>query len=305
MKAAADAGRRIEARRRGNALGFWFFKTALRLFGLRGSYGLLYLVCLHYALFDRAAVAGASAYLARRFPAHGRLRRRHDAYRLFVEQGRQLVDRYALMNGVVEFDTRVTGTERLTRLTEQGGGFVLLTAHVGNWQTVMTYLRRLGRKVNLVMRPEDNPAVRQSLQIDAAGGAVSIISPEGFLGGVVEAMNALGRGEVVSLMGDRSYGFSPVAVDFLGARAWFASGAFHIAAMAGTPVVVLLSAKTGPRQYALDVAALWEPRYSAGVPKEEQRRQWVQEFALTLERYVGEHPYQCFLFCDLWAAEPA
>ena len=56
------------AKRRGNALGFWFFRTALRLTGLCGAYGLLYLVCAHYALFDRAAVAGADAYLRRRFP---------------------------------------------------------------------------------------------------------------------------------------------------------------------------------------------------------------------------------------------
>jgi NAD(P)-dependent dehydrogenase (short-subunit alcohol dehydrogenase family) len=34
--------------------------------------------------------------------------------------------------------------------------------------------------------------------------------------GSIGGMNALGRGEVVSLMGDRSYGFSPAAVEFLG-----------------------------------------------------------------------------------------
>ena len=34
----------LPARKRGNRLGFWFFKTSLRAFGLRGAYGLLYVV---------------------------------------------------------------------------------------------------------------------------------------------------------------------------------------------------------------------------------------------------------------------
>ena len=197
MNSAGETARRIQIRRRGNALGFWFFKTALRLFGRRGSYGLLYPVCLHYALFDRAAVKAATAYLARRVPRRGRLGLRWDACRLFVSQGRQLIDRYALMAGAVEFDIRMAGGERLREILADGGGFVLLTAHVGNWQTVMAYLRRLNRKVKLVMRPEDNQAVQESLRLDSADDKVGVISPEGFLGGVVEAMNALGRGEIV------------------------------------------------------------------------------------------------------------
>ena len=36
-------------RKRGNRLGFWFFRQRrVRLFGLRGAYGLLYFVCLYY-----------------------------------------------------------------------------------------------------------------------------------------------------------------------------------------------------------------------------------------------------------------
>lgn len=304
MNSAGDTARRIRAKRRGNSLGFGVFKTALRVFGLRGAYGLLYLVCLHYTLFDRAAVRAAAAYLARRFPGRGRMRLRWDVYRLFVSQGRQLIDRYALMTGAVKFEIRMDGEERLRETLDQGGGFVLLTAHVGNWQTVMGFLQRLDRKVNLVMRPEDNPAVQESLQLDSADDKVGLISPEGYLGGVVEAMNALGRGEVVSLMGDRSYGFSPVAVEFLGSRAGFASGAFHLAAMAGCPVVTLLSAKTGLKQYDLAVAALWRPRYDKGLPKQEQLRGWVQDFAHVLESFVRRHPFQCFLFHDVWADAP-
>ena len=58
-------------RKRGNRLGFWFFHMAARVFGLRGAYGLLYFVCMHYLLFDRALVRATLAYVGRRFPEHG------------------------------------------------------------------------------------------------------------------------------------------------------------------------------------------------------------------------------------------
>lgn len=295
-----DATRKIEARQRGNALGFWFFRVSLRAFGLRGAYGLLYIVCSYYVIFDRRAVQAARAYVDRRFPDHGRWARLTDVYRLFVSQGKNLIDRYYLISGVGRFGTRVEGEARLRDVMQGGHGIVLLTAHVGNWQTIMNYLGAFERKVNLVMRPEDNPAVRESLGIDRSGQVIGIISPEGYLGGVVESMNALGRGEVVSLMGDRSYGFNPVEVNFLGGRAWFASGAFHLAAMAGCPAVVLLSAKTGTHDYTVEVVSITHPRYQPGIPKREQLAGWVQAFAQVLEEYLIRHPYQCFLFYDIW-----
>ena len=299
--AVAEETRKIRVRQRGNALGFWFFKTSLRCFGLKGAYGLLYIVCSYYLLFDRKAVTATLAYVRRRFPAHGFLKQRLEVYRLFISQGRNLIDRYYLISGAGRFETRVEGQAELRALLESGAGFVLVTAHVGNWQAIMAYLANFKRKVNLVMRPEDNAALQESLRVGADGASLGIISPEGFLGGVVETMNALGRNEVVSIMGDRSYGYSPVEVEFLGDRAWFASGAFHIAAMAKCPAVVLLSAKTGTRTYDVKLAAITHPVYQPGRPKAEQLRGWVQDFARTLETYLAEHPDQCFLFYDLWS----
>lgn len=51
------------------------FKASLKIFGLSGTYGLLYFVCLYYLVFDRAAVASSMAYIRRRFRGYGYLRR--------------------------------------------------------------------------------------------------------------------------------------------------------------------------------------------------------------------------------------
>ena len=301
MPEAVEPSRRIAARKRGNRLGFWFFEISCRIFGLRGAYGLLYFVCAYYLLFDRAAVTAALAYIRRRFRDLGPLRRRLAVYRLFISQGRCLIDRYALIAGIKGFDMSIEGYEQVEALVKDPKqGLVLLTAHVGNWQAVMTALQRLDKPVCLVMRPEDNRAVRESLNIDRENERIRVVSPEQFLGGVPELVSLLQSGWVVSLMGDRSYGYNSLEVNFLGDPAHFPHGAFHLAAVVGAPVVVLLSAKTGTWQYRVETAAVYRPQYRRGAGKREQLKEWVQDFARVLEKFVQQYPYQCFLFHDVW-----
>ena len=296
----AEPIRKIPARKRGNALGFWFFKTSLRAFGLRGAYGLLYLVCAYYLLFDRAAVASALAYIRRRFPDHNWLRRRMDVYLLFVNQGKNLLDRYYLLAGGEGIAIRVEGLEKVADVLNERQGFVLLMAHLGNWQAIMTTLRRFNRKIHLVMRPEDNPAVAESLRIDAGGENIAVISSEDSLGGIVAIMDAIKQGGIVAIMGDRSYAFASVDIDFLGDPARFSCGAFHIAALADCPVVMLTAAKKSHSEYVVAIAGVFRPRYQPKADKRRQLRGWVQEFAALMEQYVTQYPYQCFLFYDIW-----
>ncbi len=296
-----DSVTKISAKKRGNWPGFWFFRVCLRLFGLSGAYGLLYFVCLHYLLFDKKAVLNALAYIKRRFPTANFLKLRLGVYRLFVAQGKQLIDRFAIISGSNIFDIELKGYERLSALlADKNKGFVLLTAHVGSWQVALTTLQNLHKPVYLVMRPEDNAAVRESLNIDAQDDFIRVISPVGYLGGVVEAMNVLREGSIVSIMGDRKYGFEGIDISFLKDRAYFPFGAFSIAASSNCPVVVLLSAKLPGRKYIVDVSHVLYPRYDGTQDKREQLRKYVQEFAGILDKYIEEYPYQCFLFHDVW-----
>lgn len=299
-----DNAAKISAKTRGNRLGFWFFRAFLKLFGLSGAYSLLYFVCLHYLLFDREAVSSALAYIKRRFPGCGPFKSAFKVYRLFISQGKQLIDRFAIISGSNVFDFELKGYERLSALlADENKGFVLLTAHVGNWQVALTALKKMHKPVYLIMRPEDNAAVRESLNIDAQDDSIRVISPAGYLGGVVEAMNVLKEGSIVSIMGDRKYGFEGMDISFLKDRAYFPFGAFSIAASSNCPVVVLLSAKLPGRKYVVDVSHVLYPHYDGAKDKKGQLRKYVQEFAGVLDKYIEEYPYQCFLFHDVWRRE--
>ena len=295
---------KITTKRRGNRIGFWFFRIFLKFFGLTGAYALLYLVCLHYLLFDRNAVLNALSYIHRRFPEANFFKRRLEVYRLFISQGKQLIDRAAILSGKNLFDIQLQGYEQLKPLlADKTKGFVLLTAHVGNWQIALTTLKKMAKPVYLVMRPEDNAAVKESLNIDAQDSFIKIISPEGYLGGVVEAMQVLKEGNIVSIMGDRKYGFEPLEISFLKDKAYFPFGAFNLAASSNCPIVVLLSAKLPGNKYSVDVSHILYPRYNSHKDKREQLKVYVQKFADILDEYIEKYPYQCFLFHNVWSSE--
>jgi predicted LPLAT superfamily acyltransferase len=296
-----NKGQRIVAKRRGNAFGFWFFRSIARFFGLRVAYSFLYLICLHYVLFDRQATNGALAYIKRRFPGKNFFGARLHVYRLFVSQGKQLIDRYAAISGNVVLDVKRLGKEQLTELLRQRKeGLILLTAHVGNWQIALTILKDLNRKVHIVMRPEDNPAVERSLNISRQDDFIRVISPEKALDSVIQIMHALKEGDIVAVMGDRKYSSDALAVDFLGDKAFFPYGGFLIAAAAGCPVVVVLTSRLGYKKYLVNVLNIFNPRYQNASRKQEELRGFVQGFAVVLEKYTQEYPYQFFLFSDIW-----
>lgn len=285
---------------RGNRLGIAFFKAALRLFGLRGTYGFLYFVCAYYAILDGPARRSAMPYVRHRFPGYGRLRRWFAVYLLFVNQGKHLLDRAYQYSGLGRLQLELLGQESLADMKGSGRGFILLTSHLGNWQAALAALGLLDRDVHLVMRSEDEPAVRAALGIGRPGARIKVISPEGFLGGVVDILKAIDSGAIVSIMGDRSYNKRSVRVDYLGEPASFPVGAFVVASSAACPVVVLLSAKTGARKYVVDVRNVLVPRFEKGCDRNARLREWVQVYVSIIEDYARRHPYQVFLFRDVW-----
>jgi len=288
-------------KKRGNRLGFWIFGASLKLFGLSGAYGLLYFVSLYYLAFDKTAVSSCMAYTKRRFKGAGTFRQILFVYRILINQGKNLIDRHAAIAGVCKFDVQIYGYDKIRAvLDDTRKGIVLVTAHVGNWQIAMTALERFGRTVYLLMRPEDNDAVRRALKVDSGDSRIRIIAPEKFLDSVVEMMQAISEGNIVSIMGDRSYGNNIVEAVLLGEKVHLPYSAFMIAAAAQCPVVVLLSTKVSSKKYLVDISNIIMPPAGPRGKKHERIKGCVQEFASILEAYACRSPFQWYVFSDLW-----
>jgi len=296
----SEAKRGLGARLEG--LGHYIFYAMLLLTGQFGAYLLLWPVITVYVLFSRKIHSLTSPYLEKLFPAQGRLARWRATHLIMLNFGRVLVDRAWLgLRRRAELKGELAGREELLALIGEGRGVVLLTAHVGNWQSAMAHITGLRVPINSLMHYREEAVAKHFFDLRGQELPFRIIKSDGFMGGLVEATAALQRGEVVTIMGDRYAGGPHTEVEFLGKPVRLPAAPYALAAATSSPVAVLLAAKTGRREYRLK---LWEVFRPQPTDRENRRRdleEWARRFAVVLEEYLERYPYQWYNFFDFWS----
>lgn len=298
----APGVRRWSSRSIGAAWQHRFFYAIVRLFGRRPAYAVLSLIVWYYVLCRPDQRGKCEFYLRRRFPEAGSGKRLLHSYRMSLALGKSLIDR-AVVGILGPSSTGVTlkGRDELLALLDEGKGLILVAAHVGSWQTTMAALDFLKQPVSLLMQKEEGDIDRHYFEHGGRESPFRIIDPRGYLGGALEMLEVLKRGEILSVMGDRLLGSdrSAVSVDFLGAPARFPFSAYKLASATGAPIGVLLSAKVGVDQYELSLARVI--RVPGNLRRSPQSFiPYVKEFSEALEDYARQYPYQFFNFFDMW-----
>lgn len=274
-------------KKRGNSIGFKIFDFYLSL-GVKHAYALLYFVAFHYLIFDRKAVKTTGEYVDVRFNSPPFFSRLKHIYRIFLNTGKNLIDLRQLerdSNKVhMECDTR-----RTRELLKEGNGLLMLTAHTGNWQVMMRNLPELGVKINIVMLPEENPAVKEYLQIDEGEKyEINIIDPSKGADAAIEIMQELAKGNIVSIMGDRILKESKTQqVDFFDSSIELPEGPYLIASSAKAPIVFLLTRRNGPCNYTLEVNEIEREK-----GKEKNTSLLARKYTKILEKFLKKNPYE-------------
>ena len=278
------------------------FYFLIRYGGRGASYALLNCVAVYYTLFRPAIRKKANYYLTRRFKTHNPLAQLLHCYRIYVDLGKALIDRATIgIKGVESINIVSHDLDKLLALIREGHGLILLTAHVGCWQIAMAQLRSFNAPVSLLLHREEGDVDLHYFEHTGVSAPFRIIDPLGYMSGVLEMMDVLRKGEVVSIMGDRVFGSdkNTVSVNFLGGKVRFPFSAFKLASATGAPIAVHLSYKSGPDSYEFILDRTI--RVPAGLSKtEEALRPYVAQFADALESYTERYPYQFFNFYDMW-----
>lgn len=279
-----------------------FFYLTIKLGGRRLAYLALTVVVAWYALFSAVAKERADHYLNRRFPGAGWVQRLLSRYRMILTFGRVLIDRAMVgILGADKIKVELHGRDVLLELLAEGRGMILVNAHVGCWQVAMAALKFVETPVNLLMQREEGDIDRHYFEHAGVECPYHIIDPRGFLGGALEMMEVLKRGEVLSVMGDRMLGEdrNGLTVEFLGGSVTMPFSAYKLASATGAPIVALFSYKTGPDSYDLKIYRII--RVPPGLGRDPQAfAPYVRQFAQTLEEFCREHPFQFFNFFNMW-----
>ncbi|HEY3278482.1 MAG TPA: lysophospholipid acyltransferase family protein [Syntrophorhabdaceae bacterium] len=287
----------------GSTFGHRFFYLVIKYAGREFAYFVLSFVVPFYVFFAPSTRKKSDYYLSRRFKEKGRVKRLLDRYLLYLNLGKALIDRAVIgILGEEKITWEFSEKEAILPILKEGRGMILMTAHVGCWQTAMSTLRFLGAPVHLLLQREEGDIDLHYYEHAGIPCPYGIIDPRGYMGGVLEIIALLKRGEVLCVMGDRLLG-SPkgaATVDFMGGKVLFPFSAFKIAAATGAPIVVFFSHKSSSSGYTLEIAAIIRVPHDAG-RSHRDFLPYVGRFAEALESYTTAHPYQFFNFYDMWS----
>ncbi len=282
------------------------FIYGLIFIGGRGlAYVFLYPLVFVYTCFPSVRKKSQS-YVIRRFSPRCFTDFFKHTYLLNLTFARTLVDRAAL--GILGA-TAVTSTEEerelCRKLLSEQKGLILLSAHVGCWQMAVNLMQFLPGKKHVLYYRNPKDYDKTVSQHTGQQAPFDFINPAGPLGGTVEMMNALQRGEVLCAMGDRMFGpeKNALSVHFFKGKVSVPYSFYRIAAITGAPIVILFFPWLKRGMFASKTAAVL--RIPDGGNQKEKYLPYAQQFMDELADFCIQYPYQFFNYFDLWSEENA
>ncbi len=268
------------------------------------AYLFLYVLVFFYSITP-SVFNKSRAYVSRRFKPQNTWQFFRHTYLLNLTFARTLVDRAALgILGHTQVITTQQEIDQCLALLGEGKGLILLSAHAGCWQMAVNLMNFLpGKKHVLYYRnPKDND--KTVAEHTGRPAPFEFINPAGPLGGVVEMISALQRGEILCAMGDRVFGEekNAVGVNFLGGKIRVPYSFYRLSAATGTPILVMLFPWEGRGRFSSRTAGVL--RVEDKGPLKANYQPQAQQFVDALEEFCIKYPYQFFNYFDLWETTP-
>ncbi|MES2629666.1 MAG: lysophospholipid acyltransferase family protein [Bacteroidota bacterium] len=270
----------------GPLIGYRFFLFAIRTFGIRFSYFVLNFVTAYYFRF----VGKIGADLIQFYQQTLGLNKQEAATlarRNLVLFGQTLVDRAAFRMGKAnQYSYEFINEDLLLAIKDQGA--VMLSAHLGNWETAGNLLRnRVSSRINVVMLDAEAEKIKQIMNQKTGGAGFSIIPVKDDLSHIIRIKNVLSDRELVAIHADRTSGGSrSIPLEFMGKTVNFPYGPFLIASKFDVPVTFVYSVKTGDRSYRLSA--------TTPITKKQSPEEVAKAYVTELESMFRQYPEQWF-----------
>lgn len=280
----------------------WMQETLVRLFehlDSRWAMGVVALWIMGSFVFQPRGTRGSWRYWRRRqhrsvLGAVGGLWQQYWAF------GHVILDRFAAFAGQ-SFRIEVEDEEQIMARLQQGeSGFIVLSSHVGN-QELAGYFIDSRKPMQVVIYLGDTATVNAHRERMFAEHGLHFIPVEPDGSHIFEMHQALQRGEVLSIHGDRLFeGDRSMLTPLLGEDAPFPEGPFRMAATERVPVVTMFMVRTGHNAYRLQIKRLSREGDEA-LTRDELKKALLERFACEIEQQIRKRPEQWFHFYDFWA----
>lgn len=211
-------------------------------------------------------------------------------------------ERYERLSTERPFELVADGLEHWQALLDSGRGFIVISAHLGNWEVgSIEPAAQKWRRVHVVREAETDPRAQEFVAglINERGGDLyrTHFAEDPQLGMVL--LDALREGEIVALQGDRPRaGGQSAEVTLFGRPFALPIGPGALARAAEVPILPIFVVRLGRLRYRCLV------RPPVAVARTADRQADVEgalrRYAADLEAIIRAYPHQWFCFRKLW-----
>jgi lauroyl/myristoyl acyltransferase len=234
----------------------------------------------------------------------GFIERHRRAFRTMHAFAWCLTERYERLVTGCPFRVDLENTEHWRAITDAGRGFVMVTAHLGLYEVgSMLPATEEARRVHLIREPEVDPRAQAFIQesvrpVEGANYTMHFQDGDPMLG--IALAEALGRGEVVAVQGDRPRtGGRTVTTTLFGRPFEVPAGPAALARVANVPMLPVFAIRLGRRHIRIVFGAPIQVARSRH--RDADIADASQAMVREIEAAIGRAPHQWFVFRRLWS----
>ncbi len=281
---------------RGKSGGGKFGQKALifffRFFGIWFAYFWLAFVVPFYMLFARKAYLAIYRYFRVRC-GYAPLRAFWASYKNHYIFGQTFLDKFTLYakRNKKYFKYTIEGFDLYQEALKKDNGILFCGSHIGNYE-ILGYLVDIAeRRVTSLIFGGEAAVMQQNRDEVLGQNNINLVPVSDDMSHLFAVNNAARDGEIVSIFCDRSFGGGrSQEVDFMGAKADFPTGTFHIAKRYSLTSFSIHVVKVGMKSYKVII----EPVVGSSV------EELLLSYVASVEKVLKQYPTQWFNFYEFW-----
>jgi lauroyl/myristoyl acyltransferase len=268
-------------------VGLWFFDI------------FSWFIATGYFLFFPQRVANGWKFYRALFPGRGFFYHLFCVWKQYHNFTDVFLDRFLYQEqDSVEFTKE--GWEYLDEAIEKRSGAIIVMSHIGNWELAAQKLHRKGMPVMLYLGEKHKEQIERMQKETLAKSGIKIVTTamnESSPFAMIEGVNFLRQGGIVSLTGDRLWGDQrKVTVNFLGHEAQLPDIPHVFALMSGAPLFNFFIYQTGRKKHHITISPGCVVSAATRSDRKRAILESAQAYARELEKMVREHPFEWYHF---------
>ena len=274
----------------------------LKRFDVRLLYAVMSVVVIFYIIF-RPSGTKAQYLLFRHRLKWSFLRSCIGVYKNHYMFGQVILDRFASYAGR-EYKIVTDGMEIMEQWMGDEDGFVVISSHVGNHEMAGYSVRRHSKPMYaLAFRGEKQMVTDYRRQMFKAAN-INLFTLNDDMSHVFLIHDALSKGAVVTLFGDRIFGSEKtITAKVLGADAFLPAGPFAVSVAERKKVLMMFVMKERWNTYHIICKPLVNSLQEDSGNKKQKMQELADNYANTLADIVSQYPPQWFHYYNFWQAE--